>query len=42
MQKITEKVTNTIYMYTEDNFTNEEKEVIINKYKKLKRNNVSF
>jgi len=39
MQKITEKVTNTICIYTEDNFTNEEKEVIINKYKKINRNN---
>ena len=42
MQKITEKVTDTIRIYTEDNFTNDEQEVIINKYKKLKRNNVSF
>jgi len=39
MQKITEKVTDTIKIYTEDNFTNDEQEVIINKYKKLKRNN---
>ena len=42
MQKVTEKVTYAIRMFTEDKFTNKEKEVIINKYKKLKRNNVSF
>ena len=42
IQKITEKVTNTIYLYNEDNLTNEEIEVVIKRYKKLNRNNVSF
>ena len=42
IQQVTNNVTSEIEIYTEDNFTSEQKKEIIGKLKSLNKNNVSW